>query len=165
MYRINSGNDSFEIKPLSENKAGLNGEIKELDIIGKDGHFHLILNHKSYNLEVVSADYESKSFEIKVNNNTYSLEAKDKFDLLLEKLGMKNLNATALNDLKAPMPGLVLSVNAAVGQEVSKGDALLVLEAMKMENVLKALNDGVVKSVLAEPGKAVEKNQTLIEFE
>jgi len=164
MYKINSGDDSFEIVPIAKDKAQLNGEDKNWDIVGENGRYHLILDSKSYSLELISADYETKSFTVKVNNNTYSLQAKDKFDLLLEKLGMEDLNAAALNDLKAPMPGLVLSVEVETGQEVKKGDALLVLEAMKMENVLKAQSDAVVKNITAEAGKAVEKNQTLIEF-
>ncbi len=67
--------------------------------------------------------------------------------------------------LKAPMPGLVLRVQAVAGQKVAAGAGLVVLEAMKMENELKAAAAGVVKVVRVQPGEAVEKGQTLIEFE
>ncbi len=165
MYEIISGKDSFEIKLASEKKAELNGQIREIDIAGENGCFHVIQDHKGYLLEVISADYKVKLFTIKVNNNIYTLEVKDKFDFLLEKLGMENLSMPALNNLKSPMPGLVLSIEVTPGQMVKKGDSLLVLEAMKMENVLKAFSNGIVKKVLAESGKIVEKNQTLIEFQ
>jgi biotin carboxyl carrier protein len=62
------------------------------------------------------------------------------------------------------MPGLVLSVLVSAGQEVKKGDKLLVLEAMKMENIIKAGGDGVVAQIMVNQGQAVDKNQTLIEF-
>jgi biotin carboxyl carrier protein len=67
--------------------------------------------------------------------------------------------------LKAPMPGMVVRVQARVGESVSAGAGLVVLEAMKMENELKAAADGRVKLVRVSPGEAVEKGQVLIEFE
>ena len=68
-------------------------------------------------------------------------------------------------DVKAPMPGLVVEVPVVVGQTVAKGDKVLILEAMKMENVIKAVGDGVVKAVHASQGQPVEKGQLLIEME
>jgi biotin carboxyl carrier protein len=67
--------------------------------------------------------------------------------------------------LKAPMPGLVVRVQAREGDAVEAGAGLIVLEAMKMENELKAAAPGVVKSVRVAPGEAVEKGQVLVEFE
>ena len=67
--------------------------------------------------------------------------------------------------LKAPMPGLVLRVQAEPGQRVEAGAGLIVLEAMKMENELKAAAPGVIKAVLVKSGQAVEKGQVLLEFE
>jgi biotin carboxyl carrier protein len=67
--------------------------------------------------------------------------------------------------LKAPMPGLVLRVEATPGQRVAAGAGLVVLEAMKMENELKASAAAVVRSVRVQAGEAVEKGQILIEFE
>jgi biotin carboxyl carrier protein len=93
------------------------------------------------------------------------VQAADRFDLLLKKLGLEDLAQAGASDLKAPMPGLVLETKVAPGTEVTAGQALVVLEAMKMENVLKAEADGVVKSVPIEKGQAVDKNQVLIEFE
>ena len=78
---------------------------------------------------------------------------------------MANVGSAKASKLKAPMPGKVLDVLVTVGQEVVKGDGLVILEAMKMENVLKADDVGVVKSVNVSIGEAVEKNNVLIEFE
>ena len=67
--------------------------------------------------------------------------------------------------LKAPMPGLVMKVAVEEGQRVEVGAALVVLEAMKMENELRAPSAAVVKGVKVKPGQAVEKGQVLVEFE
>jgi biotin carboxyl carrier protein len=77
---------------------------------------------------------------------------------------LDNIAAKKINDIKAPMPGMVLSVLVSEGQEVKKGDSLIVLEAMKMENILKSPADGIIKKVVANKGTAVEKNQLLIQF-
>ena len=75
------------------------------------------------------------------------------------------MNTQKVTDVKAPMPGLVLGVSVEIGQEVQKGDGLLILEAMKMENVIKSVGEGIVKAIHIEQGKAVEKGQLLIEME
>ena len=67
--------------------------------------------------------------------------------------------------LRAPMPGLVVRVQVEPGQAVNLGAGVVVLEAMKMENELKAAGPAVVRSVLVGPGEAVEKGQVLVEFE
>jgi len=99
-----------------------------------------------------------------VNKTIYKIELKDKMDILLEKMGIDMSAVAAVNDLKAPMPGLVLDILVEEGQEIHKGDQLIVLEAMKMENVLKAEGDGIIKSIEVNQGTSVEKNQILINF-
>jgi biotin carboxyl carrier protein len=73
--------------------------------------------------------------------------------------------ASVQKNLRAPMPGLILEVTIAVGDIVSKDDPLIVIEAMKMENVLKAPADGTVKSIGVTKGASVEKGDVLLEFE
>lgn len=167
MYNITIGEAEYQLEPASADslRGKINGKDYRLDMVGKADAFHIIHNNRSYQVDIVKADFEGKSFVLMVNNNLYELNARDRFDLLLEELGMEDLAAGAVNDLKAPMPGLVLSVEVEEGQQVAKGDALLVLEAMKMENVLKAEQDAIVKGIGAQVGQAVEKNQVLIEFE
>jgi biotin carboxyl carrier protein len=70
-----------------------------------------------------------------------------------------------VNDIKAPMPGLILEINVTVGQEVKEDDVLLILEAMKMENALTSPRDGIIKSISVSKSDTVDKNQLLIEFE
>lgn len=138
----------------------LDWDISEL----RDGYFHIVLNDKSYTAELVRLDADEKLFIFTINGHQVEVSLQDRFDLLLDKLGMADLGAAAAADLKAPMPGLILDLMVADGQEVSKGEPILILEAMKMENILKAPGDGVVKSVKVGKGDSVEKNQVLVQF-
>jgi acetyl/propionyl-CoA carboxylase alpha subunit len=166
-FQINVNSQSFEVEAnASSNSGSLNGEAYNLDLLGdaKKG-FSLLRNNKSYEVQVLEADYDQKEFLIEIDGQAYSVNASDRFDLLLKDLGMEHLNVIAVNDLKAPMPGLVLEVKVAPGDSIKKGEALIVLEAMKMENVLKAEADCIIKSIDCSIGNAVEKAQVLISFE
>ena len=153
---------------LEESDKGLliDGTLTDYDLIKEsDTKFHLIKENKSYSLEVLEMNREAKEFTIKVNGNEYQLKASDKYDELLSKMGISRGAAKKLNELKAPMPGLVLDIKIKVGQEVKKDEPLLVLEAMKMENVLKSPDDVVIKSIEINTQDTVEKNQILLKFE
>lgn len=126
--------------------------------------FHIIQNHRSYTAELVKTDYSAKTFTIKINGVTHELALQGRFDLLLEEMGMSQTKIQKINEIKAPMPGLILDIKVTNGQEVKKGDSLIILEAMKMENILKSPADGVVKTVRVALRQNVEKNQVLLEF-
>jgi biotin carboxyl carrier protein len=126
--------------------------------------FHILYHNKSYRAEIVRSDAATKTFVIKLNGVVQTVAVKDKFDLLLEKMGMTSVNASKVNNIKAPMPGLIIDLKIKAGDTVNAGDALLILEAMKMENVLKAPGPATVKSLKVKKGDSVEKGQTLIEF-
>ena len=165
MYRLKV-NDQYDFEA---DKKGddlfINGEKAQADVKQIDASsLHIINNLKSYSVEVVSFSAPGKTAIVKVNNNLYTVTAKDQFDILLDQLGLSTLNNTKVSELKAPMPGMVLKVFVNEGAEVQKGDNLFVLEAMKMENIIKATADVVVKSVKIKPGDKVEKNQILMLF-
>ena len=129
-----------------------------------DRRVHLIASGRSIEAELVQIDSETKTIQIKFENKTVSLEVRDKFDLLLEKLGMNASASNAVKDIKAPMPGLILDIKVKAGDVVKKGDVVLILEAMKMENSIKAPGDGIVKGIKVNLKDSVEKNQVLIQF-
>lgn len=167
MYKAIHKELSWDVE-LSPNgdSARLNGKEVKFDRVVAD-HFreHLITPTGAYRIEWLGADPETRSLRLRVNGKETELVVKDQFDLLLEQLGMDTLSSSKVADLKAPMPGLVLSIPATPGQEVKKGDPLIILEAMKMENVLKSPTDGVIREVLVKEKQAVEKNFTLLTFE
>lgn len=165
MYTIKVNSDTeYQIEKM-DGKLTINGHAVKADIrkLNQSLH-HIIKDSRSYNVEVVSFNTEAKTAEIKINGNTYTVTGKDQYDLLLEKLGMNDLNHTRVSEIKAPMPGLVLKVFTEPGNAVKKGDNLFTLEAMKMENMIKAPADATVKQVKIKPGDKVEKGQVLISF-
>jgi biotin carboxyl carrier protein len=165
MYQIKVNDKfSFDIE-ANQQQLAVNGKGIDLDSVQLNTNtVHLLYQNKSYTVEVVELNAEEKIAVIKVNGSIYSLTIKDQYDQLLKQLGMDNLAASKILQVKAPMPGLVLSVLAAEGAEVKKGDNLLVLEAMKMENMIKSPTDGTIKSITIKQGDKVEKNEILISF-
>ena len=147
-------------KVLTKNNQQIEADIKNIS----ESSLSILLQNKSYRAELLEANYTEKQFKIRVNGNVYQVALKDKYDELLQQLGMDIMFAQEVNDLKAPMPGLVLDILVSEGQTIQKGDNLLVLEAMKMENNLKATNDAVVKKIKVSKGDKVEKNTVLIEL-
>lgn len=144
--------------------GSVKGESLSLDVHDNgDGKLHIIFKNKSYNAEILSS--EGKSYRIKLGSNIYELNLEDEHDLLLRNLGMEDTSSAKAKNLKAPMPGMVLDVLIETGQQVSKNDPLLILEAMKMENIIKAPADGFISKISISTGQAVEKNELLIEFD
>lgn len=140
----------------------MNGKEVEIDhLLITNRKSHWLYNNRSYRIELLEKG-ENKTYKLRINDRIVTVKLKDKIDLLLKELGMDSMNAGKVNDLKAPMPGLVVDIKVTEGQQVKKGDTIIVLEAMKMENALKAASDATVKKIVAEKGAAVEKNQVLV---
>ena len=144
----------------------IDGIEYEWDLLALENNsFHIIKDNQSYRATVVNINHEEKTMLINVNGNDYEISIKDKYDLLLQQMGITSISSAQINNFKAPMPGLIREIIAIVGAEVSKGDILLILEAMKMENALKSPRDGKIKKINITTGNAVEKGQILLEFE
>ena len=131
----------------------------------QNGRIHVLQDQKSYQAEILGLDYEEKTMKIKVNGNSYDVKILDKYDRLVKQIGLTIGGTQKTNVIKSPMPGLVLQIMAEVGQAVTKGETLLILEAMKMENAIKAPADAIIKSIHVSKGAAIDKGQLLIELE
>jgi biotin carboxyl carrier protein len=116
-------------------------------------------------IDVVSVNREERSVTIQYKGRKHQFQVSEPLDELLKSMGLDNAMQTKIAELKAPMPGLVLDILVSPGQAVQKGDKLLVLEAMKMENAIKAPADATISAVRCEKGQAVDKNQVLLSFD
>ena len=141
-------------------------DVEQLDVQQKtEDTMHLIHENKSVDVKIISTDFINKKYSVTVNSNHYQIKIGTPLDALIDAMGLAKGPITAINDIKAPMPGLILDVSVKPGDAVNEGDYLLVLEAMKMENALTAPRDGVVKAVSIKKGDTVDKGQLLIEME
>lgn len=169
MYTIKVNNTEGFKTNIKHKEGVFEGTLNEKLINGSfikinDYQYHFIYNNQSYNVDVMKMNAAEKTMVLKINSVKYTLELKDKYDELLHSLGLDKVASNKVNQIKAPMPGMVLNVLVQEGTEVKKGDVLLVLEAMKMENMLKSPTDGIIKKIAVQKGNAVEKNQLLIQF-
>lgn len=150
-------NHSFEFENLSKT---------ELDLVAA-GHnkFHILKDGRSFHAEIIAADYSAKQFTIRVNGSDYELALEDHYDQLVKRLGLEINVQHKVKNVKAPMPGLVLEIQVEEEQQVSAGDPILILEAMKMENVIKSTGEGIVKEIMVDKGQAVDKGSVLVTFQ
>lgn len=139
-------------------------EINDGKIIESNGNqYRFEYKGKNYNVNIV--EKENKRYILKIEGYRFEVEAKDQLDVLIDKLGLDKIKNQSISTIKAPMPGLVLDILVEVGQEVQKGDNLIILEAMKMENIIKAEGDGKVKSIEVKTSDKVDKGQLMIDME
>lgn len=163
IVKINNGPEAhIEIAPdnVQINGRSLSWDLERLP----DGSFHILADGKGYNAHVLGVDKAAKQVTLMVNGGRYVLDIQEPMDVLLKKMGINMAQGKKAESIKAPMPGLVLQVMVKEGQAIKKGDPVLVLEAMKMENVFKAPADAIVKAIKIEERQAVEKGEVLIEL-
>ena len=158
---------NFKVKVNSTTEFDISSEdISKLDAIKiSDSKYHILYKNKSYHSEITDSNFNSKTYQVKVNNNKHNVNINNDLDSLIKAMGFSIGTSKHIDFIMAPMPGLILEINVEVGQKVNEDDSLLILEAMKMENIITSPREGVIKSISVKKGEAVEKNALLIEFE
>jgi len=163
MYKVTVDEQpELEIQ-IKDGNYFIENKIADFNIVANsDGTYHALYEGKSYHIKVLKQDPHNLTLQL--NNKKRETRIKNELEDLLTQMGMDKLSGNVMNELKAPMPGMVLKVLVKAGDTVKKGDSLIVLEAMKMENNIKALGDAVVSAIQAKAGDKVEKNQVLMSF-
>jgi biotin carboxyl carrier protein len=128
------------------------------------GQYSLVLNGRSHRVLVLKEDKENKTVRMRIGASTYTVQLEDEQAHLIHELGLDKSASAAVKEIKAPMPGLVLKLLVKEGDTVKKNDPVLILEAMKMENVIKSPGEGTVKKIHTQEKTAVEKGQLLVGF-
>ena len=141
-------------------------EVEAMDIIkvGKKA-YHVIHESKSMEVQILACSIHDKTMRLKIDGAEMNLSLRDHFDRLVEKMGLNERDHHKVENLKAPMPGLVLEVLVGEGQKIDQGQQILILEAMKMENIIKSPIDTRVAALKVKKGDTVEKGQVLLYFD
>ena len=119
---------------------------------------------KSVVIEVLAIDLPLKTMTIRQQHTVYDLVFKDNLDMVLDKMGIKRSVDTISTDIKAPMPGKVIGIMVNPGDAVSKGDGILILEAMKMENIIRTDHDVTIEKIAFNEGEPVGIGQMIMKF-
>jgi biotin carboxyl carrier protein len=139
--------------------------LKEMDLIKTgENSYHLLLNNESYKLTLESVDMQEKILRFSCMDIPYVVAIKDPLDVQIAAMGYDTADRDTVGEVKAPMPGLVLKVLVEEGQDVEEDTPLLILEAMKMENVIKSPGSGKVENLQVEAGEKVEKGKMLVKI-
>lgn len=160
---------SYSYKPIVNHLYDFDiseDDIKQLDlVVHQDNTSHLLHNQISYEVSILESNFLKKNYNVRVNHNIYSVHIQDALDLLIHELGFDQNASEIITKVIAPMPGIILNLHVAPGDVVSENDPLLILEAMKMENIITSPRAGTIKSVAVKNNDTVDKNTLLIEFE
>lgn len=128
-----------------------------------DSNYILKLGNKIYDISAQRIDREK--YIVIINGNTFVVEARtaleEKAREVIEQHSLKNKE----QEIKAPMPGMILKVKKQVGDTISPGESVMILEAMKMENELKSPKEGKIKEIIVKEGDTVEKGAKLFSIE
>lgn len=124
--------------------------------------YSLLIDNRSFELFV---EENGDDFDVLIGGELFHLKVQDEWTRRLANIQRKTQVDTGLLAIKAPMPGAVISVEVTPGQDVKKGQGVVILSAMKMENEIKTPRAGRVKSVEVQPGQTVEQGRTLVVIE
>jgi biotin carboxyl carrier protein len=151
----------FSVEVIDEKHVNVNGKIYEVDFEAVSGQpvYSLILDGKSHESYIARGD---DNWQVLLRGRLYPVIVEDEREKRLRAAAGGGVAEGGEFTLKAPMPGLVVSVPVSEGQDVKKGQVILILESMKMQNELKAPRDGVIQRIKVKAGESVEQKQTLL---
>lgn len=141
-------------------------DAKDFRVIHREGEYLTVLyKDKISKVQILEENFQQRYYKLLIDGVSIQFEIETPLDVQIREMGMEKMGSSKIDKIEAPMPGLVLDVLVQAGKEVEAGEPLLILEAMKMENVIKAAGDGTVKEIKVKAKDAVDKNQVMITFE
>lgn len=144
----------------SQVEMDIEGRKMIIDMTRLDGvdSFSLLINNRSY---TAIATMQGEHFEVSINGVSSIVNVEEEEQARLRSR-VKSRSRTGNGQIKAPMPGRVVAVHAAVGDVVEPGQSVVVIEAMKMENELRTDSGGIVKEIRVREEETVDKNDVLM---
>ena len=160
-YITTVGEKQYLVEVIDDRHVSVDGKVYEVDFESVSGQpvYSLIVDGKSHESYVAQVD---DIWQVLMRGRLYPVSVEDEREKRLRAAAGGGVAETGEFHLKAPMPGLVVTIPVAEGQEVKKGQVLLILESMKMQNELKSPRDGKVNRIKVKAGESVEQRQTLL---
>jgi biotin carboxyl carrier protein len=160
-YYATAGDQEYVIEIDQDDIVTVNGKRYEVDFQpSQPGNtFSLLINSRS--LEAVAEERED-IWEILMRGELYEVQVQDERAYRLAQARSSVAETTGDQTIVAPMPGIIVAVTVSEGEWVESGQQIVILESMKMENELRALQGGVVGRIFVEVGTSVEKDQALV---
>jgi biotin carboxyl carrier protein len=151
----------FLVEIIDEKHISVDGKVYEVDFESVSGQpvYSLILDGKSHEAYVASGD---NNWQVLLRGRLFPVTVEDEREKRLRSAAGGGVAETGEFHLRAPMPGLVVTIPVEEGQLIKKGQVLLILESMKMQNELKSPRDGTVGRIRVKAGETVEQKQTLL---
>ena len=162
-YFVTIGPDTFEVE-LSNGSITVDGRKLDAELKDVPGTQlrHLLLDGESWPL--VAKEGAAGEWDIHLDGNRFNAIVVDERTRAIREMTGTGAEVRGPKPLRAPMPGLVVRIDAEPGQAVQRGAGVVIIEAMKMENELKAEAAGVISHIHVAVGQAVEKGALLVEF-
>lgn len=160
-YVTTVGDREFLVEIVDERHVSIDGKTYEVDFVSVSGQpvYSLIADGKSHEAYVRESD---EGWQVLLRGRLYPVRVEDEREKRLRAAAGGGVAESGEFHLKAPMPGLVVAVPVEEGQQVKKGQVLLILESMKMQNELKSPRDGTVNRIKVRAGESVEQKQPLL---
>jgi biotin carboxyl carrier protein len=163
-YLTTVNEKQFIVEIIDEKNVILDGQPVEVDFQSVDGQpvYSLLIEGRSYEAYVTENEGQ---WQVQLLGTLYTATVEDEREKRLMAAAGSKVAGSGEFYLKAPMPGLVVTVPVEEGQTVEKGDVLLILESMKMQNELRSPKEGTVARIKVKPGDSVEQKTTLLSVE
>lgn len=153
--------EQYEVEIDNDGTILINGEVRDVDFLNLGGSLYSVITENK-SLEAVIDDEDNK-IDVMMDGRLYETQVLDERALLMaQRRGGLGVSS---GEVHSPMPGLIVKVTVEDGQTVAKGQTVVILESMKMQNELKAPADGTVTAIHVDAGKTVNKNDLLLEIE
>ena len=151
----------FAVDIIDDHHASVNDKVFEVDFESVSGQpvYSLLIDGKSYEAYVYAVEDE---WQVLLFGRQYPVKVEDEREKRLKTSVGGKVQESGEFQLKAPMPGLVVAVPVNEGQQIEKGQVLVILESMKMQNELKSPRAGKVEHVKVKAGESVEQKQLLV---
>jgi biotin carboxyl carrier protein len=163
-YIVTIDNKEYTVELLDDKRVNIEGNVYEVDFEAVSGQpvYSLIVDGKSHEAYVQEGDDD---WQVLLRGRLYQVKVEDEREKRLRAAAGGGVVEGGEFHLKAPMPGLVVDIPVEEGQEVIKGQVLLILESMKMQNELKAPRDGIVSRIKVKVGESVEQKQAMLSLQ